>query len=166
MAHDVFISYSSQDKTVADAVCATLESRKIRCWIAPRDVLPSVPYAEALIDGINKSHLLVLVFSQHSNQSQQVMREIERAVSKGIPILPFRIEEVLPTKAMEFFLGAPHWLDALTPPMENHLQKLADTVQILLGTETPVKVETAEQQGGLDEFLHGEQAYIGDENIL
>jgi Amt family ammonium transporter len=36
----------------------------------------------------------------------------------------------------------------------------------LIDKITPVKVETAEQQGGLDEFLHGEQAYIGDENIL
>jgi ammonium transporter, Amt family len=36
----------------------------------------------------------------------------------------------------------------------------------LIDKITPVKVETAEQQGGLDEYLHGEQAYIGDENIL
>jgi len=40
MAHDVFISYSSKDKTVANAVCATVENRKVRCWIAPRDIPP------------------------------------------------------------------------------------------------------------------------------
>ena len=142
MAHDVFISYSSEDKAVADAVCATLEGRKIRCWIAPRDVLPGIAYAEALIDGITRSRLIVLVFSKNSNKSQQVMREVERAVNKGIPIIPFRIEDVTPSKAMEYFLSAPHWLDALSPPIEKHLQKLADTVEVLLGTETPLKVET------------------------
>jgi hypothetical protein len=141
MAHDVFICYSSQDKAVADAVCATLESRKIRCWIAPRDVLPSIPFAEALIDGINNSRLMVLVFSKNSNQSPQVMREAERAVNKGIPILPFRIEDVALSKSMEYFLSAPHWLDALTPPMEKHLQKLADTVATILGTEVPITTE-------------------------
>jgi len=99
MAHDVFISYSSQDKSVADAVCATLESRKIRCWIAPRDVLAGQPYAESILDGINKSRVFVLVFSADSNLSQQVLREVERAVSKGIPILPFRIADVEPTKS-------------------------------------------------------------------
>ena len=52
MAHDVFISYSSQDKPSADAICATLESKQVRCWIAPRDVLPGVDYAEALIEAI------------------------------------------------------------------------------------------------------------------
>ena len=36
--HDVFISYSSHDKPIADAVCATVEGKRIRCWIAPRDV--------------------------------------------------------------------------------------------------------------------------------
>jgi Amt family ammonium transporter len=36
----------------------------------------------------------------------------------------------------------------------------------LIDKITPVKVETVEQQSGLDEFLHGEQAYIGDKDIL
>ena len=39
MAHDVFVSYSHHDKAQADAVCATLEAKGIRCWIAPRDVI-------------------------------------------------------------------------------------------------------------------------------
>jgi hypothetical protein len=132
MAHDVFISYSSRDKAVADAVCANLENRKIRCWIAPRDVLPGQVYAEALMDGLNQSRLIVLVFSENSNTSPQVLREVERAVHRGIPIIPFRIEDVVPSKAMEYFVSSSHWLDALTPPLEMHLQRLADTVQVLL----------------------------------
>lgn len=147
MAHDVFISYSSQDKAVADAACATLESRKIRCWIAPRDVLPGTPYAEALIDALNQSRIMVLVFSASADSSPQVMAEVERAVNKGIPIIPFRIENVMPSKAMEFFLSARHWLDALTPPLEKHLQRLAATVQALL-------TELGELQGELIELEH------------
>ncbi|HXQ15450.1 MAG TPA: toll/interleukin-1 receptor domain-containing protein [Caulobacteraceae bacterium] len=38
--HDVFISYSSKDKTTADAICALLERDGAKCWIAPRDILP------------------------------------------------------------------------------------------------------------------------------
>ncbi len=40
MAHDIFVSYAHQDRTVANAVLATLEAHGIRCWIAPRDILP------------------------------------------------------------------------------------------------------------------------------
>ena len=136
MDHDVFISYSSRDKLIADAACATLE-KKIRCWIAPRDVLPGVPYGEALMEGITGCSILVLVFSSQSNNSPQVMREVERAVSKGITIIPFRVEDVAPSKSMEYFISGTHWLDALTPPLEQHLQHLARTVQLLLSRRKP-----------------------------
>src|SRR6266849_9260965 len=135
LAHDVFISYSAHDKPIADAVCAALEAERIRCWIAPRDVLPGIPYGEALIEAINESRVLVLVFSSHSNESPQVMREVERAVSKGILILPFRIEDVQLSKEMEYYIITPHWLDALTSPMEEHLARLAQTASMLLARE-------------------------------
>jgi formylglycine-generating enzyme required for sulfatase activity len=132
MAHDVFLSYSSKDKPIADAVCGTLEGKRIRCWIAPRDVLPGLPYGEAIVEAIEASRVMVLVFSASANKSPQVMREVERAVSKGIPIIPFRIEEVPPSKSLEHFISSLHWLNALTPPLEKHLQFLAETVQLLL----------------------------------
>jgi len=132
MGHDVFISYAAKDKSVADAACATLEARKLRCWIAPRDVLPGLNYAEAIVDAINESRVMVLVFSSQSNTSQQVMREVERAVHRSLPIIPFRIEDTIPSKAMEYFISAPHWLDALSPPLEKHLGRLADTAELLV----------------------------------
>jgi TIR domain len=63
MAYDVFISYASEDKIVADAVCARLESHAVRCWIAPRDVLPGMAYGEAIIDAIQGCRVMILVFS-------------------------------------------------------------------------------------------------------
>ena len=55
---DAFISFSSNDKLTADAICAVLEKDKVRCWIAPRDVLPGLNWAESIINGINCSRLL------------------------------------------------------------------------------------------------------------
>jgi tetratricopeptide (TPR) repeat protein len=128
MAHDVFISYASRDKPVADAVCAALESHKVRCWIAPRDVLPGKKYADAIAEAISGSRLLVLVFSDHSNRSYDVMSEVGCAFRKQITILPFRIDETAPTGGMDYYLGVVHWLDALTPPLERHLRTLAEKV--------------------------------------
>src|SRR5688500_18290140 len=132
MAHDVFISYCSEDKPIADAVCATLEAKGIRCWIAPRDILPGMDWGEAIIDAINGSRVIVLVFSSNANDSQQIKREVERAVSKGLPVIPLRIENVAPARSLEYFIGPVHWLDALTPPLETHLQNLAEIVRLLL----------------------------------
>ena len=134
MAHDVFISYSAKDKATADGVCATLEAKGIRCWIAPRDILPGMDWGEAIIEAINGSRVIVLVFSSNANDSQQIKREVERGVSKGLPIIPFRIKNVAPARSLEYFIGPVHWLDALTPPLETHLQNLAETVRLLLLT--------------------------------
>lgn len=130
--HDVFISYPSYDKAVADGVCATLEAKKIKCWIAPRDILAGTNYAESLIHAIDTSKIMVLVFSSRSNQSPHILREVERAVNKNLIIIPFRIENVLPSDSLQYYIGTPHWLDALTPPLEKHLEKLSETVLILL----------------------------------
>lgn len=86
-------------------------------------------YGEAIIDGINVSRVLIVVLSSASNGSPQVLREVERAVSKGIPVIPFRIEDVKPTKSMEYFLSAPHWLDALSKPLEAHIERLSSVVR-------------------------------------
>jgi len=139
MAHDVFISYSSQDKTIADAVCATLENRAIRCWIAPRDVPPGEPWAASLVKAIQESRLCVLILSHGSNASGQVLREVEQAVDRGIPIIPLRIEEVEPTNAMRYYIKSLHWLDAMTPPLERHMDRLAESVQAFLGVADPME---------------------------
>ena len=135
MAHDVFISYSSKDKNIADAVCAKLEGEKIRCWIAPRDIPPGDSWAGTIVDAITDSKVFVLVFSDGANQSQQVIREVGEAVDNGIPIVPLRIEDVKPSKEMRYYIKSIHWLDAMTPPLQKHLQKLTHTVQALLAVE-------------------------------
>jgi hypothetical protein len=132
MPHDVFVSYSSDDKPTADAVCATLESKGIRCWMAPRDVLPGVDWGGAIIDAINASHVMVLVYSAKANNSPQIKREVERAVNRGLPVIAFRIEDVPMSTTLEYFMSTPHWLDALTPPLQDHLDRLAETTRLNL----------------------------------
>jgi hypothetical protein len=132
ISFDAFISYSSKDKVTADAACAALEAAGIRCWIAPRDIIAGAEYGDALIDALDNCRVMVLIFSSNANTSPQIRREVERAVSRGVPVIPLRIENVVPTKAMAYFVNSVHWLDALTPPLEAHLQRLSEAVQSLL----------------------------------
>lgn len=132
MAHEVFVSYSNKDKPVADAVVAGLESKEIRCWIAPRDIVPGSSWGQAIVQAIETSKIMVMILSENSNKSRQVVREVERAVSKEVIIIPFRIENIDPTGAMAYYLSTEHWLDALTQPMEKHIEKLGNTIQLFL----------------------------------
>ncbi len=137
MPHEVFLSYSSRDKTAALTALTALEGRGIRCWIAPRDIPAGSEYGEQIVDAVRTCRVFVLVFSHDANSSPHVRREVERAVSLGRPIVPFRIENVAPSGAMDYALGNTHWLDAFAGPVESHAVTLALTVGKLLGTDAP-----------------------------
>jgi len=132
MAHDVFISYSSSDKAVADGVVAGLEQKGIRCWVAPRDLTPGISWGQGIAEAIESSKVMVVILSENSNQSRQVAREVERAVSKEVAVIPFRIENIDPTGAIAYFLSSEHWLDAISPPLERHIVKLGNVINLFL----------------------------------
>lgn len=147
MGHDVFISYSSHDKKVADAACALIEQRGYRCWIAPRDI-DGGEWGKAIVDAIRGARVFVLVFSANANRSPQVNREVERAVNNGLAIIPFRIEAVTPSDSLEYFISNQHWLDAVTPPLSRHVDHLGDVIGRLLGTDRPAPAVPSGRSGG------------------
>ena len=79
---------------------------------------------------------MLLIFSSHANHSKQIRREVQRAFDRDVPVVPFRVENVLPEKSLAYFMGPVHWLDALTPPLEQHLQRLAASVKALVQART------------------------------
>jgi TIR domain len=145
MAHDVFISHSTNNRPVANAVCAALERDGIRCWIAPRDVMPGRPYSGEITRAIQQSRAFVLIFSEHSNNSEQVLREVQLAANSRLHIIQFRIDPVVPSDDLEYYLSGPHWLDAVTPPLENHIEQLQTSVKALLALPRAEESEKAEQ---------------------
>jgi hypothetical protein len=78
--------------------------------------------------GIETSATFVLVLSEHTNESIFVKREVERAVSKGKPIFPIRVREVMPSRSLELFISSAHWIDAWQPPIEQYLERLAQSI--------------------------------------
>lgn len=130
-SHDVFVSYASADKKVADALCAILEQRGLRCWIAPRDVVDPT-WAAALARAVPAAKAFCCVLSRSYSESPQTAREIDAAIAAGLPIVPLRIEDVSPSGAMAHYLRTIHWMDALTPPRKRAMQRLADQVAALL----------------------------------
>jgi hypothetical protein len=134
MAHDVFVSHSIKDKAVADAIVARLEAGSVTCWIAPRDVVPGADWGESIIDAIESSRIMILIFSRNADASPQIKREVERAVNKGVYIIPFRVDDIPPTKSLEYFISTSQWMDAFSPPLERHLDNLTKTVKAVLKT--------------------------------
>lgn len=144
MQYDVFISYNSQDKQTADAVCHYLEERKLRCFIAPRDIVPP-DWAGSITRAIEHSQAFVIVVSEHSMASNEVAKEITLATRVSSYIFPFRVDDTILDGRMTYHLSAFHWIDAMTPPLEQRLEELADRICTALAGEGS---QEDDRQGG------------------
>ena len=141
MKYDVFISYSSHDQKVVEGLCAYLEQYKIRCFVAYRDIPRGVVWARAIVDALDESRMMVVVFSEHFNNSDQVDREIELASEDKKPILTFRISNDVFKGAKKYYLKNINWIDAFPNP-EQVFGSVAENVATLLG----IKLSTPSSQ--------------------
>ncbi len=134
--HEVFISHSSNDSNLAYSICQYLEQRNIRCWIAPRDVPGGVEYAESIILGIRQCKIMVVVFTESANSSIFVKNEVERAFNYKSTIIPLKIDQTIPSAALELFLGSVHWLNASQGKPEDSFEALYQTCLSTIGSKT------------------------------
>ena len=152
--HDVFISYSHKDVKIADAICHKFEEENIRCWYAPRNIEPGVEWADAIINALDACQVMVLIFTEYSNDSTQVRREVDAAINFEKTIIPFKCTDTIPSGSMRYYLSTLHWMDALDAPMEKSIDDLLKHVKGLLFSrrETePYKQQTTKEQEPLSE---------------
>lgn len=98
MEHEVYISYSTKNNEVAQMICHVLEQNEIKCWIAPRNILPGSDYRSVIEDAIRNCKFFVVILSSAcSGQNTWMEAEISMAikakfVNSGIKILPINID--------------------------------------------------------------------------
>ncbi len=153
---EVFISYASQDSAVAESVCSALEHADIRCWLAPRDVMPGDFYGDAIVHAIDAAKAIVLILSQHSADSPHVLREVERASSKRHPVMSFRTDHAPLPAGLEYFLNTSQWLDASEGKTARAIPKLVAALRLAI--EKPVTsnatIAATPTSGGPSRFPH------------
>ena len=149
---DVFLSYSSLNKNVADAVVAELEQHGIRCWYAPRDIIPGQEWVSAIHDAITACSLFVLIYTDSSNESKQVANEVALAFNSGKTLIPFRLSDAEMNSELEYYLTRVHWLDAVNPPLRQSIENLREYSERILRGDVPreskVRNANAAEAGG------------------
>jgi TolB-like protein len=162
-AHDVFVSYASQDTAVANTIVENLEQHGLRCWMAPRDVKPGAQYADAIVGAINEAEAVVLVLSQSAIASSHVAREVERAASKHKPIIAFRIDVAALNRALEYFLSNSQWIDVVKLGMPVALVKLSEAVAQESGNalDPIIPTKPVERASGRAKLIAVSAAVIG-----
>ena len=132
MKHDVFISHAHKDKSIADAICEKLESARLKCWIAARDIATDEDWTEATRRAIGSSRVVVLLLSENANAAAHIEREIAHAYYTKRTIVPVRLAETLPRQEFLFYLSNISWFNALNPPAEEQLEALTARIKGLM----------------------------------
>lgn len=107
----LFVSHVAEDRAAAMEIVEELERRGVKCWIAPRDVHPGHPFDDEIVDAIENSRAMLLVFSDRCNESEYIRREVTVAGESQKLIMPFRIEDAHPRRGLRVRLSDLHWID-------------------------------------------------------
>jgi hypothetical protein len=138
MVADVFLSHTPEDDSVANRVRDFLEGQGVKCWSAPQEA-----ESEGFEQGIKTCTAFILLFSHTANESNAIHREADLAAKLGKLLIPFRIENVPPTEALELIFRRSYWHDACTPPLERHLEEIMRLLRPLTFKRTPEATEEA-----------------------
>jgi TIR domain len=128
MSNHVFVSHSHQDAPAAELIVEALEKNGVTCWIAPRDVPPGGSYAEAILNAIESASCFVLIYSENSNLSSHVLREVERALKFNLNIVPIRFDDSVPSKSLDYLLATVHWLAIAPESRDRSIVKAAEQI--------------------------------------
>jgi hypothetical protein len=150
MSHDVYVCYADEDEETAEKVFSALEKRKLKCWMKNHNVRKDM--VGEMMDAINKSYVMVLIYSMHSKFSDYVNTEVDMAFSNEIPIMVFRSDDSEIDGALEFFLKPQPKFDAYKNPdaefkrLINHTSDLVknakkgNVVEYIKGHKIPIAI--------------------------
>lgn len=127
-ASHLFVCFSSKDEAVAREVVESLEASGLKCWISLRDVLPGQNYQEAIVQALESASGIVFLFSEHSNKSQEIRKELSIGGSINVPVFPLRLSPIVASGALRYELAIRQWID-IFPHRQLALAKLAQTIK-------------------------------------
>ena len=116
--YDYFVSHSSKDEVYAHRLTAALEQLGKSCWIAPRNVRATEPYASEIMHGLSNAQALVLVYSQWSAASPHVLREMVIMAEARRKLAPIMIDATPLENQFAYFLAGVHQVRATAPEVD------------------------------------------------
>ena len=137
MKVDVFISYhSGTSQGLAGKIKTRLESMGYSCWYSGKD-MGGGDYASGIMQALTQCRVFLLILNKASSESAHVLNELEivtnrLAKKEEVTIIPFHVSDHEISPAAQYYISRHHWIDAVNPPMDKHIDELAAQVSALL----------------------------------
>lgn len=141
----VFLSYSSLNIKEATYIYTLLEKSGIDVWFAPKSIEEGADYGESIINAIENSDALILLLSKHSNASDHVLTEVDTAYKNKKPIFPLRLDNIQPTKKLEYRISLKQWVD-LFEDFNTNISKFIQSIQKKLNSENPLSHQISKKE--------------------
>jgi adenylate cyclase len=99
---DIFISYSRKDTDEALSLAERLQADGLEVWIDRHGITGAEQWATEIVEGIKDCTTFILLLSQTSVESANVLKELSLASEKGKRILPVDLSPVTLPPSFEY----------------------------------------------------------------
>jgi hypothetical protein len=130
MRHQIFLSYCRKDERVAEAFCAAASARNLSVWY-DKLIPGGLDWRDSIVAAIEGCEIVLILFSQESNKSRQLIKELAIADKHSKLVVPVLIENTEPRGAYLYEMAARNWIN-LHPDPALRLPTLLDSLALQL----------------------------------
>ncbi|MCK5072470.1 MAG: toll/interleukin-1 receptor domain-containing protein [Bacteriovoracaceae bacterium] len=127
--HDVYICSGKDDHKVASELCEKLTAANISCFVKPSVFKMDAILARKVTRKIKDARVFVFVFSSLSNENEEILWEIDKALELKKVFITFKMEDACPSDTLAYYIGNTQWMDANS---ENLSESIRDLQKVLL----------------------------------
>jgi len=126
MGCDIFLSYSRADQALAEQFIKIASEKGLAVWY-DQMIEGGQDWRGRIVDALSTSKALVILFSEHCNDSHQIIKELAIADNLQKHVVPVLIAECEPRGAYLYELASRNWVN-LYPSPETRLTALIDNL--------------------------------------
>jgi hypothetical protein len=115
MPNQIFLSYCRKDAAIADAFHEAAVAHNLKVWYD--NLIPAGrDWRESVVEALQSSNVLLILFSAESNKSAQLIKELAIADRQRKPVIPVLIENTEPTGAYLYEMASREWINLYPNP--------------------------------------------------
>jgi hypothetical protein len=119
---DVFLSYCRADRELAERFVETAKAHGLSVWF-DENIEGGRDWREVIVTALSSAKALVILFSDHSNASTQLIKELAVADSMRKLVIPVLVSDCEPSGPYLYELASRNWI-RIHPDPETRLASL------------------------------------------
>lgn len=133
MGYDIFLSYCRADQNIADEFVKLASAQGLAVWY-DRLITGGQDWRDRIVEALASSNCLLILFSEESNASKQLIKELAIADQLGKLVIPVLVQDVQPRGAYLYEMAFRNWIN-LHPNPASRLKSLIDELLLQLHTK-------------------------------